>query len=67
MCVKGNLEGQIAAERAARCCGDSQIVSYVNQTFYPKLVSGVTPTTETTPQTLYNPVTNCGCGCGCNG
>lgn len=67
MCVKGNLEQQIAAERAARCCGDSQIVSYVNQTFYPKLVSGVTPTTETTPQTLYNPVTNCGCGCGCNG
>lgn len=65
MCVKGNLEQQIAAERAARCCGDNQIVSYVNQTFYPKLVSGVTPTTETTPQTLYNPVTNCGCGCGC--
>jgi hypothetical protein len=64
MCVKGNLEGQIAAERAARCCGDSQIVNYVNQTFYPKLVSGVTPTTETTAQTLYNPVTNCGCGCG---
>ena len=67
MYVKGDLEQQIAAERAARCCGDSQIVSYVNQTFYPKLVSGVTPTTETTPQTLYNPVTNCGCGCGCNG
>ena len=66
-CVKGNLEQQIAAERAARCCGDNQIVSYVNQTFYPKLVSGVTPTTETTPQTLYNPVTNCGGGCGCNG
>lgn len=65
MCVKGNLEQQIAAERAARCCGDSQIVNYVNQTFYPKLVSGVTPTTETTTQTLYNPVTNCGCGCGC--
>lgn len=64
MCVKGDLEGKIAAERAARCCGDSQIVNYVNQTFYPKLVSGVTPTTETTPQTLYNPVTNCGCGCG---
>lgn len=67
MCVKGNLEQQIAAERAARCCGDNQIVNYVNQTFYPKLVSGVTPTTETNPQTLYNPVTNCGSGCGCNG
>lgn len=67
MYVKGDLEQQIAAERAARCCGDNQIVNYVNQTFYPKLVSGVTPTTETNPQTLYNPVTNCGSGCGCNG
>ena len=65
MCVKGNLEQQIAAERAARCCGDNQIVSYVNATFYPKLVADVTPGTETTAQTLYNPVTNCGCGCGC--
>ena len=64
-CVKGNLEQQIAAERAARCCGDNQIVSYVNATFYPKLVADVTPGTETTAQTLYNPVTNCGCGCGC--
>lgn len=64
MCVKGNLEGQIAAERAARCCSDSQIVSYVNATFYPKLVSDIVPGTTTTAQVLYNPVTNCGC-CGC--
>lgn len=67
VCVKGNLEQQIAAERAARCCGDNAIVTYVNATFYPKLVAGVTPTTDTTPQTLYNPITNCGGGCGCNG
>lgn len=65
MCVKTNLEGQIAAERAARCCGDNQIVSYVNATFYPKLVAGVTPTTDTTAQALYNPISNCGGGCGC--
>lgn len=64
MCVKGDLEGKIAAERAARCCSDNAIVTYANATFYPKLVAGVTPTTETTAQTLYNPVTNCGCGCG---
>lgn len=65
MCVKGNLEQQIAAERAARCCGDNAIVTYANATFYPKMVADVTVGTETTAQTLYNPVTNCGCGCGC--
>ncbi|MBO7296473.1 MAG: hypothetical protein J6V39_04355, partial [Clostridia bacterium] len=65
MCVKTNLEGQIAAERAARCCSDNTIISYVNGTFYPKLVAGVTPTTDTTAQTLYNPISNCGGGCGC--
>lgn len=65
MCIKTNLEGQIAAERAARCCSDNTIISYVNGTFYPKLVAGVTPTTDTTAQTLYNPISNCGGGCGC--
>ena len=65
MCVKGNLEGQIAAERAARCCGDNAIVTYANATFYPKMVADVTVGTTTTAQTLYNPVTNCGGGCGC--
>ena len=64
MCVKSNLEGQIAAERAARCCGDNAIVTYANATFYPKMVADVTVGTTTTAQTLYNPVTNCGCGCG---
>lgn len=63
MYVKGNLEQQIAAERAARCCGDNAIVTYANATFYPKMVADVTVGTETTAQTLYNPVTNCGCGC----
>ena len=65
MCVKSGLEQQIAAERAARCCGDNQIVNYVNATFYPKMVADVTTGTTTTAQTLYNPVTNCGTGCGC--
>lgn len=65
MCVKGNLEGQIAAERAARCCGDNAIVTYANATFYPKMVADVTVGTTTTAQTLYNPVTNCGTGCSC--
>lgn len=65
MCVKGDLEGKIAAERAARCCGDNAIVTYANATFYPKMVADVTVGTTTTAQTLYNPVTNCGGGCGC--
>lgn len=65
MCVKGNLETQIKAEREARCCGDNAIVTYANATFYPKLVANIEPGTETTAQVLYNPVTNCGCGCGC--
>jgi hypothetical protein len=65
MCVKGDLEGKIAAERAARCCGDNAIVTYANATFYPKMVADVTVGTTTTAQTLYNPVTNCGCGNGC--
>ena len=64
MCVKGNLEGQIAAERAARCCGDNAIVTYANATFYPKMVADVTVGTTTTAQMLYNPVPGCG-GCGC--
>jgi hypothetical protein len=64
MCVKGDLEGKIAAERAARCCGDNAIVTYANATFYPKMVADVTVGTTTTAQTLYNPVTNCGYGCG---
>lgn len=64
MCVKGDLEGKIAAERAARCCGDNAIVTYANATFYPKMVADVTVGTTTTAQTLYNPVANCGCGCG---
>lgn len=67
MCVKGDLEGKIAAERAARCCGDNAIVTYANATFYPKMVADVTVGTTTTAQTLYNPVANCGCGCGSNG
>lgn len=65
MCVKGDLEGKIAAERAARCCGDNAIVTYANATFYPKMVADVTVGTTTTAQTLYNPISNCGGGCGC--
>lgn len=50
-------------ERDERCCGDNSIVTYLNATFYPKLVADVTATTTTTAQPTYNPVYNCGCGC----
>jgi hypothetical protein len=50
-------------ERDERCCGDNSIVTYLNATFYPKLVADVTPSTTTTAQPTYNPVYNCGCGC----
>lgn len=57
--VQSNVERE--AER--RGCADNAIITYANATFYPKLVAGVTPTTETTAQTLYNPLPNCGCNC----
>ena len=50
-------------ERDERCCGDNSIVTYLNATFYPKMVADVTTGTTTTAQPTYNPVPNCGCGC----
>ena len=61
--VKAELEGQIQMEAERRCCADESIVSYVNSTFYPKMVADVTTGTETTAQTLRNPIPKCGC-CG---
>lgn len=63
--VESRLNGKIKLESERRCCADNAIASYVNATFYPKLVAGVTPTTETTAQMLYNPVPDCGCDCNC--
>lgn len=59
--VQSNIERE--AER--RCCADNSIITYVNATFYPKMVADVTTTgTETTAQTLYNPLPVCKpCGC----
>lgn len=65
-CMGNEFDAKLAAEKAARCCGDNAIVTYVNGTFYPRLTADVTVGTSTTAATLYNPVTNCG-GCGCNG
>lgn len=59
--VKAELSREIAMEAERRCCGDESIVSYVNSTFYPKMVADVTTGTETTAQTLRNPLPKCGC------
>ena len=65
--VEADLNNKISAERKERCCADNSIVTYANATFYAKLVAGVTPTTETTPQEIYNPLPRCGGCCGgCN-
>nr|DAH65424.1 MAG TPA: hypothetical protein [Caudoviricetes sp.] len=58
--VKEELRREIQIEAERRCCGDNAIVTYANATFYPKQVADVTTGTATTPQTLYNPLPNCG-------
>lgn len=62
--TRNELYTAIARERDERCCGDNSIVTYLNATFYPKQVADVTTGTDTTAQSLYNPVSNCGCCCG---
>lgn len=58
--VKEELRREIQIEAERRCCGDNAIVTYANAPFYPKQVADVTTGTATTPQTLYNPLPNCG-------
>lgn len=60
-CCKNEFMAALCRERDERVCSDNTIVNYVNQTFYSKLIAGVTPTAETTAQTVYNPLPNCGC------
>lgn len=57
------VQKDIQRERDERCCGDNAIINYANATFYPKMVADVTTGTETTAQSLYNPLPNCGKCC----
>lgn len=57
------VQKDIQRERDERCCGDNAIINYANATFYPKMVADVTTGTETTAQSLYNPLPNCGRCC----
>lgn len=63
--VKKELTDKINLEAERRCCADNSIVNYSNATFYPKSVANVTVGTETTAQSLYNPIPKCGCNCNC--
>lgn len=62
-CCCTRMQEALAAEKAARCCGDSAIVNYANATFYPQLIADLTPASTAKPQATWNPVTNCGCTC----
>jgi hypothetical protein len=62
--VKQDLCNRIALEAERRCCADNSMVTYMNATFYPKMVADVTVGTTTTAQMLYNPIPDCGCCCG---
>lgn len=53
----------VAMEAERRCCADNAIVNYANNTFYAKLIAGLTPTTDTTPQSTYNPIPKCNSCC----
>lgn len=57
------MEERLCREIGDRKCADTSLVNYMNATFYPKLVASITTGTETTAQTLYNPlpVENCCC------
>lgn len=61
--VKAELKSDIKLEAERRCCGDNSIVTYMNATFYPKMVADVTTGTATTAQSTYNPIPNCGSCC----
>lgn len=58
------LQSNIEREAERRSCADNAMVTYMNATFYPKMVADVTTGTTTTAQTLYNPLPVCkSCGC----
>lgn len=63
-CCCQRLETAIQDEAKERRCNDDIIVSYVNSTFYPKMVADVTTGTTTTPQSVRNPLPACTCSCG---
>lgn len=64
-CAKNELNGEIRREAQKRKCADNAIVTYLNATFYPKMVADVTTGTTTTAQPTYNPLPLDDCDCAC--
>lgn len=62
-CCCSKMQTAIETEAKERCCADNALVTYMNATFYPKMVANVTTGTTTTAQSLYNPLPVCGCDC----
>lgn len=62
-CCKHEMSEALCREIGDRKCADTSLVNYMNATFYPKLVASITTGTETTAQTLYNPLPVSTCGC----
>lgn len=64
-CAKNELNGEIRREAQKRKCADKSMVSYMNATFYPKMVADVTTGTATTAQPTYDPLPLDDCNCDC--
>lgn len=57
------ISERLECEKKERQCADNSIVSYVNATFYPKMVADITTGTTTTAQAIYNPLPCCSRSC----
>jgi hypothetical protein len=62
-CCKNEFMMALSRERDERCCADNSIITYLNATFYPKMVADVTVGQTSTAQNVYNPLPNCGKCC----
>lgn len=62
-CCKNEFMMALNRERDDRCCADNAIVTYLNATFYPKMVADVSTAQTSTAQSIYNPLPNCGKCC----
>lgn len=57
--VAANSQAAVALEAERRNCADNKIVNYMNSTFYPIEVAGITVGSTSTAKTTYNPLCSC--------
>lgn len=62
-CCKREMSEALCREIGDRKCSDTLLVNYLNSNFYPKQIASITTGTETTAQTLYNPLPVSTCCC----